>query len=226
MQAQDVMTSNVVSVPPDMPVAEIAKLLLARRISAVPVVEADGQVVGIVSEGDLIRQLHGEDERRSWWLKLVASPADRAEAYVRTHGRVARDVMTSSVVTIEESTSITEIVRLLEARRIKRVPVVRARRLVGIVSRGDLLRGLVSQPSQAQPAPDDGELHRRVLATLDRAGLDWHPYINVVVTGSTVHLSGVVGSREEAEATRLAAEHVPGVAAVENHISVRGTIID
>ena len=223
MQAQDVMTTKVVTVAPDTPVTEIAKLLLERHISAVPVVSDDGRLLGIVSEGDLIHELGQEGAQRSWWLDLLASPQALAQAYLKGHGRLASDVMTRSIVSVAPDTPLPEIARLLEARRIKRVPVLRDGALVGVVSRADLLRGFALHPS-ADARADDRELRERLTVELEQAGLTWHPYVNIVVSDGAVHLWGVVPTREEAEALRLAAARVPGVTRVESHLAVRRMI--
>jgi CBS domain-containing protein len=220
MQAQDVMTTKVVTVAPDTRVTEVAKLLLERHISAVPVVSDDGRLLGIVSEGDLIHELGQEGAQRSWWLDLLASPEARAQAYLKGHGRLASDVMTRGVIAVAPDTPLPEIARLLEQRRIKRVAVLRDDALVGIVSRADLLRGFALHPT-GDVGVDDRELRERLTVELERAGLTWHPYVNIVVGDAVVHLWGIVPTREEAEALRLAAGRVPGVARVESHLAVR-----
>lgn len=224
MQARDVMTRNVVTVTPETSVSEIARLLLEKRISGVPVVDADGRLVGIVSEGDLVRRLEDEDgSGRSWWLGLLATPEERAEAYVRAHGRRAADVMTKNVISVTPDTPIAAVARLLEERHIKRVPVVENGKLVGIVSRADLLRAIAARQPEAA-SPDDRALRERLDRELEKAGLDYHPYVNIVVADGVVHLWGIVSSRREAEALRLAAENVEGVKAVESHLAVRPVI--
>jgi signal-transduction protein with cAMP-binding, CBS, and nucleotidyltransferase domain len=186
------------------------------------VVDEAGRPLGIVSEGDLVRRLEDEGEsRRSWWMELVASPEMRAEAYTRAHGRSARELMSSQLVTVEESTPVGEIARLLEERHIKRVPVLRDGRIVGIVSRADLLRALaVREPTPAVHA-DDRALRQALLAELDRAGLGRHPYVNIVVSDRVVHIWGFAGSAQEAQALATAARNVPGVADVHSHLAVR-----
>ncbi len=228
MQAKDVMTPDPVTVGPDAPVEEIARVLLDKRISGVPVVDEAGRVVGIVSEGDLIRRIGEEDDdrprRRSWWLQLFTLPEDRARAFVRAHGRRAREIMTPDPVTVRPETPVADIARLLEERGIKRVPVVDADgRLVGIVSRADLLRALAVQRSQPV-AGDDRALREAVLHAFDRAGLAHYPYVNVVVQDGVVHLWGIVASREIREALALAAGEVPGVRRVETHLAVRSPV--
>jgi len=226
MQARDVMTKQVISVTPDREVGEIARLMLENRISAVPVVDAQGALVGVVSEGDLIRRLEDEGgAAKSWWLGLLASPEERAGAYVKAHGRLAREVMTPDPITVGPETSLAGAARLLEERHIKRVPVVENGRLVGILSRADLLRAMASRPGEADQAPrrDDRELRERLERELLQAGLDVHPYVNVVVSDGTIHLWGLVGSRAEAEALELAARNVAGNVPVDSHLAIRPT---
>lgn len=220
MQAKDVMTANVITVRPDTTVEEIARLLLERHISAVPVVDAQGAVLGVVSEGDLLRRPELASERRQpWWLRLVGNAAERAEEYLKTHGLHAEDVMTHPVVTVTEETPLGRIAELLEKRRIKRVPVVRDGRLVGIVSRANLLHALAARKDEpAEPSTDDRALREAVTGELEQ--LDWatHGALNVIVTGGVVELWGWVESAEERKALIAAAEGVPGVRAVEDHL--------
>jgi len=221
MQARDVMTTSVVTVGPDAGVGEIAKLLLGHRISGVPVVDAEARLLGIVTEGDLMRRPEIETERqRSWWLRILADPRDIAKEYAQSHGTRARDVMTAQVITVAEDAPLGEIARLLEERRIKRVPVVRDGKLVGIVSRANLLQGLAARSDAVRTvAPiDDRSLRERVAAVLARQGWTSHGTFNVIVTDGVVELWGLVESDEERKAVRIAAEGVPGVRAVKDHL--------
>ncbi len=223
MLARDVMTTAVATVSPDTPVPEIATLLLDRHISAVPVVDTDNQILGIVSEGDLIHRAESDTERRrSWWLDLLTGAEERAREYVRTHGRRAADVMTRDVVTVGEDAALGEVAELLERRRIKRVPVVRDGRLVGIISRADLLRGLAAgrATAQAPVTADDRAIREQLLRELDAQGLVPTRHVSVVVTDGVVHLWGLVDSPEQARAVRIAAETIPGVRAVEDHLVI------
>ena len=145
MQAKDIVTTQVIVVPPEATTREIAALLLERRISAVPVIQPEGGLVGIVSEGDLMRCPEtGAERHPSWWLGLLASPEKSALAYVKSHGGHARDVMTRNVISVNEEASLKEVAETLERHRVKRVPELRFGKLVGIVSRADLLHGLVA----------------------------------------------------------------------------------
>ncbi len=221
MQASDIMTTSVVTVTPDTAVGEIAKLFLERHISGVPVVDASGRVLGIVSEGDLMRRPESGTERRpSWWLRFFASGKELAEAYVKTHGMRAEDVMTRDVVTVGEDTTVGEIAQLLEERRIKRVPVVSDGKVVGLVSRANLLHGLAARKEQLAAAPraDDRSIREQIMALVQREGWMSHGSLNVVVSDGVVELWGWVESDQERKALLIAAESVPGVRSVEDRL--------
>lgn len=224
MQVKDVMTTSVAAVPPHMAIEEVAAFLLERRISAAPVVDDDGRLLGIVSEGDLLRRPETGTERpRSWWLSLFASSTEAAADYIKTHGRRAIDVMTRDVVTVGEDTPLSEVAGLLERHRVKRLPVVRDGQLVGIISRADLLRALAAaRPGPAAPSvADDRVIRDKLMAHLREVGLPHIHLVNVVVSDGVVHLWGLVDSEVEGEALRVAAEEVPGVRAVESHLATR-----
>jgi len=221
MKVRDVMTPNVVSATADMAVPEIARLVLERRISAVPVVDASEKVVGVISEGDLIRRPELDtDKPRSRWLSFFMSDEDRARDFVKTHGLRARDVMSRPVVSVTPDASLTDVVNLMTARRIKRVIVTEHGKLVGVVTRSDLLRVLHARealPTDAVPK-DDASVRARILKTID--GEDWaaSAIINVQVTNGTAYLWGVVDSDEQRRAILVAVEGVPGVRATEDHL--------
>lgn len=220
MQAKDVMTTTVATVRPEATVREVASLLLRRRISAVPVVDAGGNVLGIVSEGDLIRRPETGTERHpSWWLTLLASPEESAFAYIRTHGGQAGDIMTRKPIAVAEDTALEEVADVLERHRIKRVPVLRDGRLVGILSRADLLHGLVAEQTAPVPSVDDRTIRTAVDAALAQAGVRGE-FLSVVVAGGIVHLWGAVESDVEKQAARVAAQSVPGVTDVREEIGV------
>lgn len=222
MNARDIMTTRVITVTADAPVADIARLLVDNRISAVPVVDADQRVLGIVSEGDLMRRPENQTERHSsWWLALWELPEARAADYIHSHARTAGEVMTRDVVTVSEDAPLGEIAQLLEERRIKRVPVVRDGRLVGIVSRANLLHGLATAARPAAPASTENRvLRERVVAALraDLGVLD--TLINVIVRDGVVELWGQTDSETERRAIMVAAGRVSGVREVRPHIFV------
>lgn len=223
MKAKDIMTKPVVSVGLDTDVQEIARLLLKRRISAVPVVDGRGRVIGMVSEGDLMRRPESRTEgHASWWLDLLSGPEERARLYLKSHGLTARDVMSGKPITVTEDASLEKIATLLERRRIKRVPVLRRGKLVGIVSRANLLHGLAAargKPARRTASPDSGRIRDAVMAELRKLGVQTL-YMNVVVADGVVHLWGYAESAAERRAIALAAKRTPGVKKVENHLAV------
>lgn len=219
MKVEDVMTRNVVTVTPDASVQEIVSLLMRHRVSALPVVDVEGRVVGIVSEGDLIRRPEIAGERLlTWWAAMVASSEARAERYVKTHGQSAHAVMSENVVTVSPSAPVAEVVRLLEKHRIKRTPVVEDGKLIGVVSRSDLLRLLAEAlpPADSEAAPDDTAIVAAIERSFHEQGWDT-PWLNVTVDEGIAYLSGVVESDEIREALEVAARGVPGVKAVKTH---------
>jgi CBS domain-containing protein len=219
MNAGDVMTTNVVTVAADTPVSEIVTTLLRHGISAVPVVDAEGVVLGLVSEGDLLRRAElGTQKQRSAWRAFFTATATLAGDYVRSHGKVAADVMTRDVVCVGPGTGLDAIADLMEQHRIKRVPVVRERRLVGLVSRANLLRAFAALPSDSDEAPaSDSEIRNALMAELGRQPWSRRADNSVVVTNGVVHLWGLVTSQEESRALEIVAQSVPGVREVQNH---------
>lgn len=219
MQAQDVMTTTVASIREDGTVQQAAKLMLERRVSALPVLDGRDRMVGIVSEGDLIRRRElGTGAPRSWWLNLFVE--DAARDYLKTHGASVRDVMTSPVVSVRRATPLPEVADLLEKHQVKRVPVLEGGRLVGIVSRADLVRQLATaRPRPTERSAKDRKLRWQVLKELQGSGAHLN-YVNVTVEHGVVHLWGGVPSHSEQKALRTAAKTIEGVRKVEDHTSV------
>ncbi len=195
MQARDVMTTNVITVEPDTDVRDTARRLVENRIGAVPVVDRDGRLVGIVSEGDLTRRAESGTERQpSWWLSLLLLPEQKAINYVKTHGRRAEDVMTRPIVSVDDDASLEHIAEILERHRIKRVPVVHGDKLVGIVNRANLLHGLIARQTGTVASVDDRAIRATVEKTLSNIGVD-RQSLNIVVSGGVVHMWGTVVTR-------------------------------
>lgn len=220
MQARDVMTTNVITVEPDLSVQDVAKRLIENRISAVPVVEKDGRLIGIVSEGDLMRRPEsGTEPHPSWWLALLRAPEQAARAYVKTHGKHAADVMTKEVITVNEDTPIQDVAEKLEKNRIKRVPVMSANKVVGIVSRANLLRALAAQRPATTPVADDRKIKEAIEKAMADSGIR-SVFLNVIVSGGVVNLWGAAETQEEKDAARVAAENAPGVKEVHDNIGI------
>lgn len=222
MKAIDLMTPRVITIGPDATVADAARTMLENHISGLPVVDGSGKVVGIISEGDLLRRVElGTERHRSWWLGLVSGGTLPAEDFIKSHARKVADVMTAHVTTVDESASPEEVVRVMETRRIKRVPVVRRGALVGIISRANLLRALASvSPETPAAAADDRDLKDRVTAAVKELSWESRSHDAIVVRNGVVQLWGFVSSGSQRDALRVAAERVPGVKAVENNIQV------
>jgi CBS domain-containing protein len=227
MKAADVMVANVITVGPDARVEDVAGVLLANRISAVPVVDDEGRMIGIISEGDLMRRPETGTERpRSWWLEALTDTRTLATEFVRSHSRRVADVMTRHVVTANPDTPLGEIASLLEKNRIKRVPIVEYGKIVGIVSRANLLQGLASLRGAVSTATaaDDAKLRDRLITSLKAAPRARPSLFNVTVHDGTVELWGTVDSDAEKNAVRVAAEGTPGVRAVNDNLVVRPTM--
>jgi CBS domain-containing protein len=224
LTANDVMTTTVVTVSPETPVPEVARLLHERGISGVPVVDPGGTVIGIVSEGDLIGHAGtiGE-QRRSWWLRLLTGEDAMARDYAKTHGGTVRDVMTPRVITVQETASLADIAQLMERHGIKRVPVMRDGRLLGIVSRSNLLQALAATDVSKSANADDRTIRDRLTAELKAQPWAHMMTRNIVVENGVVHLFGIVRSEEERHALRVAAENIPGVVRVEDQMIRRET---
>ena len=220
LTAADVMTTDVITVSQDATVRDIATLLRSKRISGVPVVDAAGHILGIVTEGDLIlREAIAGEHRRSWWLSLFDDPNAVARDYAKTHGQVAKDVMTTPVISVGPATMLSEIAKMLERHRIKRVPVVKHSKLVGIVSRSNLLQALAAADVSRQGVYDDRAIREQLLAELQKQRWVHMALKNVVVQDGVVSLWGMVSSDDERRALRIAAENVPGVKGVEDNLT-------
>jgi CBS domain-containing protein len=213
------MTQDVVSATPDTPLADLIRLMLDHRVSAIPILQQD-RIVGIVSEGDLVRRVEtGTDTRRPHWLEMLTSGTRLAADYVRTHGRKADEVMSRDVVTVTEATPLAEIVQLFATRHIRRVPVIRDGKLVGIVSRRDLMRALSKSLEAAPASKDDAAIREAFLAEVrNQPWAAWPVEVEVVVSDGVIHLWGLAPNDAKRQAMRVAAENIPGVRAVEDNM--------
>jgi CBS domain-containing protein len=222
MKALDVMVRDVVTVKPDDQVAEAVRLLAEHDVSALPVVDSNENVVGVISEADLLhREEIGTEKHRQWWLEAVTPASTLAGEFAKSHGRRVEEVMSTDVVFAAEDTPLGEIATILERHRIKRVPILRSGKLVGIVSRSNLIQALAS--SRAPASGGAGvDADRKIRSTLlDQLGhQDWTGFgqRNVIVNSGIVHLWGLVGSQEEHKALVALAEGVPGVVSVSDEM--------
>jgi CBS domain-containing protein len=221
MRAMDLMTTEVITVDQNASIQSVAKLMAEHGISAVPVVNRENRVIGMVSEGDLLHRVEtGTERRRSWWLEMVSSTDKLAGEYIKSHSGKVEDVMTQDVVSVIEETPVVDIAVLLETNRIKRVPVLRDGKLAGIVSRANLVRALAMTINQAadDAAADDRAIRDKLLAELKAQKWAEVSPANVTVQDGVVHLWSSYLSEQEKRALIVAAESVPGVRRVEDHM--------
>lgn len=218
MRAQDIMTHTVFTVPRTATVEEIAQLLIRHRISAVPVLDEEGRLVGIVSEGDLMRRPEAGTLRQpSWWLSLFASRESLADDYVKRHGLRAADVMTPTVISVQEDTPVAEIAALLDRKRIKRVPVLRGTKLVGIVSRANLIQALAAgSTSSGAVIVEDRAIETYIRGAMRREAWTEATTVSVAVSDGVVAYRGIVRSENQRRALRVLAENAPGVVEVDD----------
>jgi CBS domain-containing protein len=215
------MTTEVISVSPDTPVRDLAQMMAEHRISGVPVIEASGQLVGIVTDGDIYRRSEiGTDKVRRGWLQSFLTENNEIKDYARAHGQTARDVMTSETFAVDPDTSIQEVADILEMHRIRRVPVMKDDHVVGIVSRANLVQALAALPQAKAPESlNDVQIRDLVLAQFAR--LPWRTGAdrNVIVENGIVHVWGAVLSETEVVALRVATENIPGVTGFADHLA-------
>lgn len=222
MQVRDVMVAPVISVSPSTTVQEVAKLLLEKRVSAVPVLDSEDRLVGIVSEGDLLHRVEaGTKRRRSWWLQAFTGNNTLAAEYIKAHARKISDVMTRDVITASPQTPLHEVAALMEKNAIKRMPVLENGRVVGIVSRANLLQAVASSHTMPEVSPSDQAIRERILSSLNSEPWAHTSLLNVTVYGGVVDLWGVADSRIERKAIKVAAESIPGVSAVNDNLITR-----
>ena len=220
MKAQDVMTREVVSIGPDASIIEAVRTMLQHKISGLPVVDASGRLHGIITEGDFLRRAEtGTQRRHPRWLEFLLGPGRLATEYVHASGRKVDEVMTPDVYTVTEDAPLEQVVHLMERHRVKRIPVVRGDKVVGIVTRANLMRALASLALAEHPAAaGDAAIRERLLAELTKQR--WAPVglIDVVVKDGVVKLSGALTDERERQAIRIAAENIAGVKKVEDHL--------
>ena len=219
MRAHQIMTRPVITVTPETKIADAANTMLQKHVSGLPVVDAAGKLVGVVSEGDFIRRSEiGTQRKRGRFLKFILGPGRQATDFVHEHGSRISEIMTPEPLTITEDTGLEQIVELMEKNNIKRLPVMRGDKIVGIVSRSNLLQAVASL-ARAIPDPtaDDDHIRNRVIDAIEKN--DWCPFgLSVIVRDGIVHLSGVITEERSRQAAIVAAENVTGVAKVHDHL--------
>jgi len=220
MRAHQIMSRPVITVTPDTTIVEAANTMLQKHISGLPVVDATGKLVGMLSEGDFVRRSEiGTQRKRSRFLRFILGPGKAASDFVREHGRKVSEIMTTEpLLTVGEETTLEEIVELMERNNIKRLPVISNDKVVGMVSRSNLLQAVASLAKDVpDPTADDDHIRNRVIDTM--AKQDWCPFgLSIVVRDGIVHVSGVITEERSRQAAIVAAESVTGVKKVHDHL--------
>jgi CBS domain-containing protein len=218
MRVKEVMTPNVICIGAEEPVIKAARMMLQNRISGLPVIDKDGELVGIVTEGDFLRRSElGTQRRRPKWLEFILGPGRLAQEYTHSAGRKVEEIMTPDPRTIGEDETLEAVVDTMERHRVKRLPVTRGGRVVGIISRANLLHALASLSRDAKSPPgSDSAIRDKIIAAIGKQ--DWAPRINVIVNGGVAELHGVITDDRERAGLIVAAENVPGVKRVRDHL--------
>jgi CBS domain-containing protein len=213
------MTRRVISILPEASISEAVKLMLKNHISGLPVIEEEGKLAGIL-EGDFLRRPEiGTERRRSRWLDALFGPGEAADAYVHSHSRKVKDVMTRDPVTVKESTPLHEVVHLMERRNIKRLPVIRSGKVVGIISRANLIRALAGLHRQGRASEKtDYAIRNRILAEIGKQDWAYSAFIDVTVRKGVVDLWGTITDLEQRKALKVLAENTAGVKKIEDHL--------
>ena len=224
MEAKEIMTRDVATVTPEASVREAAGLMTEKRVSGVPVVAADGRLIGMLTASDLLHRVEtGTEKRRSWVAKFFSNPDEMARQYAKSHGLKVHEVMSRHVISVREDAGLSEVADVLDTNKLKRVPVVRGGALVGIISRGDLVR-VLSQVSVGTPVvnSDDATLQRNIMEQIRRQPWLDSAYINITVKDGVVEAWGTVPSVDQRNALRVLIEEFAGVARIEDQLKVGG----
>ncbi len=219
MRAHQILTRKVIPVKPDTSIADAANTMLQQHISGLPVVNDAGKLVGIISEGDFIRRMEiGTGRKRGRWLKILVGPGRAATDFVHEQGSKVSEIMSPEPLTVTEDATLEEIVQVMEKNHVKRLPVLRGDKPVGIVTRANLLQAVADFARDVpDPTADDDHIRNRVLAAIEKT--DWSPIaLSVTVRDGIVHLSGVISEERSRQAAIVAAENVSGVKKVHDHL--------
>lgn len=224
MRAHQIMTKNVITVAPRTTLLDAANIMLQTNVSGLPVVDPSGTLQGIVSESDFLRRGEiGTQRKRSRWLEFFMGAGSLASDYVHEWGRKVEDVMTRGPITVTEETALDELVRLMEKNHIKRLPVMRGKVIVGIVTRSNLLQAVASLAREVpDPTADDDHIRDRILREIDTK--NWRPIgLQVTCKNGIVHLHGIIVNDQSRQASIVAAENTAGVREVHDHLCLVDT---
>ena len=219
MRARQIMTKPVITVSPETTIVDAANVMLKHHVSGLPVVDTAGRLVGVVSEGDFLRRSEiGTQRRRGRWLSFIFGPGSTAGDFVCEHGRKISEVMTPEPFTVTEEMPLVDLVDLMEAKNVKRLPVMRGEKLVGIVTRANLLQAVATLARHVpDPTADDDHIRDRIIRAMEKQ--EWCPFgLSVIVRDGIVHLTGILTDVQGRQAAIVAAENVDGVVKVHDHL--------
>ncbi len=223
MRASEIMVSPVKTIGPDATIEQAVELMLSSHVSGLPVVDADGRLIGLISEADFLHRAElGTTKRKPRWIEFLLGPGESAESYVMSHGRKVGELMTRDVITVNASASLNEIVDLMERRKIKRVPVMSGGQLVGVISRSDLVRALAKTLVANKAAPgeiSDQAILEQLMAELKTQGFASPKSLEVTVDHGVVTLKGEIFDERQRPALKVAAENIPGVTKVVDQLT-------
>ena len=221
MKAHEMMTKDVITVSPDATVRDIAALLVRHRISGLPVTTADRRVVGMVSQSDLLHKAEiGSEQKRKWWLATFGDPDGMAREYVKAHGQKAADIMSRFIVSVADNAEFADVANTLSTHRVKRVPVIHDGKLVGIITRTDVVRALAKLEAIGPSRPGDVALQKAVLDKMRAQTWLDTAYVNAEMTNGVVRLTGFIASDDQRRALRVLAEEVCGAGKVQDDMTV------
>jgi CBS domain-containing protein len=220
MRATDIMTKTVATIRGDASIQTAIAAMVYRHVSGLPVTDEKGKLIGVITEGDLLRRVETDTgRRRAGWLEFLRGPNKAAHDYVRTHSRRVDDLMTREVVTVTEDSTLDEIVDIMEQKHIKRVPVMRGDALMGVVSRADIIRAVARALNEEPIVPlSDAKIAERLEEEMKNGEWGGAESVNITVHEGVVALEGVIFNDGLRPALRVAAQNIPGVKAVEDHL--------
>ncbi len=226
MKVSDVMTHRVISIAPDADIRDAVELMLKNRISGLPVIDDQGKLAGIVSEADFLRRTETGTERKlSPWYDAIFGPRESATGFVRAHGQKVHEVMTREPITVTENAPLHEAVDLMERHRVKRLPVLRRGKVIGIITRANLMRALASIHRGApEPPQGDADIRKQILSAMAKQTWSAGAAVEVIVHDGMVDLWGTVSDVAQRDAFRVLVETTPGVKRVEDHLAWSGSL--
>jgi len=220
MKACEVMTRHVISIDPEASIVQAARLMLKHHFSGLPVVNRSGRLVGIITEGDFLHRSEiGTELKHNAWLVAIFGPEESAHDYVRAHGMKVSEVMTRQPITVDENASLDQVVHLMERHRIKRIPVVRQGKMVGIITRANLLRAFASihRPSP-KSSSKDGEIRKRIITDIKKQNWANGADVTVLVRDGVVDLCGTISDLSQQAALKALIREQFGVRKMYDHL--------